>query len=294
MALNTNDGPTNNGCTNCRGVVTVNQANGSVTYNVEYYVLGQFGKVVQPGAYRIASNTFGSGSIEDVAFLNPDGSKALIVLNSSSTSQTFKILWGNQSVSYSLPAGAVGSFQWQGTAPVTTPTATSTPSPTPPHPTVTSSPSLTPTPTLAPTPTPSSSGYISHNNMVASASSSPHTPCCIGYMPSAAIDGNIATQWSTGLPQQSGQWFQVALVPTATFNSITMDVGNNLLNYPRSYQVFVTDSKNKLHLVASGVGSGQITQVTFPKQTSSAIRVVFTGSNTNWWSIAEFNVTSAN
>ena len=78
MALDTNSGPTNGGCGNCRGVVTIDQSSGNVTYNVDYYALGHASKFLQPGAYRIGSNTFGS-NIEDVAFRNPDGSKVLIV-----------------------------------------------------------------------------------------------------------------------------------------------------------------------------------------------------------------------
>jgi len=46
----------------------------TIERNVEYYVLGHLSKYVQTGAYRINSNSFGSGSIEDVAFKNPDGS----------------------------------------------------------------------------------------------------------------------------------------------------------------------------------------------------------------------------
>ena len=43
----------------------------AITFNMEYYILGHLGKFVTPGEHRINSNTFGSGSIEDVAFQNP-------------------------------------------------------------------------------------------------------------------------------------------------------------------------------------------------------------------------------
>jgi O-glycosyl hydrolase len=131
MALDENAGPQNGGCTNCRGVVTINQSSGTVTYNVEYYALGHASKVTVPGARRIESNTY-AGSLENVAFRNPDGSKALVVLNAAAAAQTFKVRWGGQAFTYTLPAGAVGSFKWAGTvAPTATPTATVTPRPTP-------------------------------------------------------------------------------------------------------------------------------------------------------------------
>ena len=149
MALDPNNGPTNGGCTTCRGVVTVN--GGSYTKTVDYYVLGQASKFVRPGAYRIDSNTFGASSIEDVAFKNPDGSLVVLALNNASFAQTFKILVGGQSVSYSLPAGAVATFKWTpGTGATATPTRTNTPAG--PTPTRTNTPTC-PTPTRTPTPT---------------------------------------------------------------------------------------------------------------------------------------------
>jgi glucosylceramidase len=114
VALDQNAGPTNGGCSNCRGVVTVNNATGAYTREVEYYVLGHASKFVDPGAVRIASNTF-SGGIENVAFKNPDGTKVLIALNNGSSSSTFKVKWGGQAFSYTLPAGAVATFKWAGT-----------------------------------------------------------------------------------------------------------------------------------------------------------------------------------
>lgn len=113
MALDTNNGPTNGGCGTCRGVVTIDQSNGNVSYNVDYYALGHASKFLKPGAYRIGSNVFGS-NIEDVAFKNPDGSKVLIARNAGSTPSTFKVVWGNESFSYTLNAGAAATFTWPG------------------------------------------------------------------------------------------------------------------------------------------------------------------------------------
>lgn len=117
MALNPTGGPTvENGCGNCRGVVTIDTSTtpATVTRNVEYYALGHLSKFVQTGAYRIASDSFGSGKIEDVAFKNPDGSIAVLAYNSGSTPNTFSLNWHGQTVSYSLPAGAVATFTWTG------------------------------------------------------------------------------------------------------------------------------------------------------------------------------------
>lgn len=115
LALDQNNGPTNGGCTTCRGVVTINNGNGSVTRNVEYYALGHASKFVDPGAVRIASNSV-AGGIENVAFRNPDGSKVLIALNNGSSASTFKIVWNGQAFTTNLPAGAAATYKWSGGA----------------------------------------------------------------------------------------------------------------------------------------------------------------------------------
>ncbi|MBT9395582.1 RICIN domain-containing protein [Hymenobacter sp. NST-14] len=111
LALDQNNGPTNGGCTDCRGVVTIHNGTGSVTRNVEYYALGHASKFVDPGAVRVASDSQ-SGGLETVAFRNPDGSKVLIVLNNGGGASTFKVVWNGQAFTASLPAGAVATYKW--------------------------------------------------------------------------------------------------------------------------------------------------------------------------------------
>lgn len=114
LALDQNSGPKNGTCPNCRGVVTINDvaSPAQITFNVEYYILGHLGKFVVPGAHRIESNTFGAGSIEDVAFQNPDGSIVLLALNSARTAGRFTVSFNGQSFDYTLPGGAVATFIW--------------------------------------------------------------------------------------------------------------------------------------------------------------------------------------
>lgn len=110
LALDQNSNPHLNGCSGCRGVVTINNSTGAITYNEEFYSLGQMTKVVQPNAVRINSTT-GSG-INTVAFLNPDGSQALIALNSNASAATIRVVENGQHFNYSIPAKSVISFQW--------------------------------------------------------------------------------------------------------------------------------------------------------------------------------------
>jgi len=115
LALDQDSGPRNGSCANCRGVVTIDHSlsPANVNLNVEYYILGHISKFVAPGAHRIDSNTFGAGSIEDVAFQNPDGSIVVLVLNSATIQNTFSVRFNGNSVSYSLPPGALATFVWK-------------------------------------------------------------------------------------------------------------------------------------------------------------------------------------
>ncbi len=113
LAADPNYNPhTSGGCTTCLGAVTISGNN--YTKNTAYYTVAHASEFVQAGAVRISSNTF-SGGVQDVAFKNPDGSKVVVALNTASSSQSFKIKWGSESFTYSLPAGAAATFKWAGT-----------------------------------------------------------------------------------------------------------------------------------------------------------------------------------
>ncbi len=116
IALDPNDGPRiAGGCNNCTGLVAVDPNTGNVTYLDNYYQLGQVSKFVASGAYHIAATSF-NGTIADVAFKNPDGTKVVVAYNPSGSSQAFNVAWNNESFAYTLPAGAVATFTWAGTA----------------------------------------------------------------------------------------------------------------------------------------------------------------------------------
>ncbi len=110
LALDQNHNPHLNGCSDCRGVVTINNETGAVTFNEEFYVLGQVTKAVQPGALRIGSTT--SGTINTVAFQNPDGSRVLIALNPNSTAATARVFEAGQHFNYMIPGKSVATFLW--------------------------------------------------------------------------------------------------------------------------------------------------------------------------------------
>ncbi|MER8027885.1 ricin-type beta-trefoil lectin domain protein [Streptomyces bauhiniae] len=115
LAVDQNMGPHNGGCGTCTGLVTVHNGDGrsgSVDYTVEYYDMGHLTKFVRPGAQRIASTA--SSAVPNVAWRNPDGSKALIAYNGAGSAKQVTINWGAQHATYTLPARTSATFTWAG------------------------------------------------------------------------------------------------------------------------------------------------------------------------------------
>ena len=126
LALDPNGNPiqTPNHCGGCRGAVSIDQTTGAVTFLPEYYQLGQVSAFVQPGATRIDSPTFVtyatdssnietiSSGLDDVAFLNPDGSEVLVTYNNSSAPITFAVQSDGSYFPYTIPAQAMTTFVW--------------------------------------------------------------------------------------------------------------------------------------------------------------------------------------
>ncbi|MEV6106741.1 lectin [Streptomyces sp. NPDC051940] len=116
LGVDQNMGPHSGGCGTCTGLITVHNGDarsGQVDYTVEYYTMGHLTKFVKPGAERISSTA--SSSVPNVAWRNPDGSKALIAYNDTSSAQTVRINWGGQNVAYTLPVKTSATFTWSGT-----------------------------------------------------------------------------------------------------------------------------------------------------------------------------------
>jgi glucosylceramidase len=143
VALTASGGPVqkpNSGCGGCRGLLTVNPKSGGYSVSADAYVLGQVGHFVTPGAVRLATSdepTFyanrqaagpkakksvyglNSNGILNVAYANPDGKLVLVTYNSTSTRQTIHVNDGTEQFTTTLPAGAMTTFSWNGTAPGT-------------------------------------------------------------------------------------------------------------------------------------------------------------------------------
>jgi glucosylceramidase len=113
LALDETNGPHAGGCATCRGVVTIDSRNGSVTRNDEYYALAHASRFVRQGAWRIGSSVGGDG-IDNVVFRNPDdGSYAMLVTNSADAPRSFSVDQDGRSFRYTLLARSLATFTWR-------------------------------------------------------------------------------------------------------------------------------------------------------------------------------------
>lgn len=116
LAVDQDMGPHSGGCGTCTGLITVHNGDsrsGQVDYTVEYFDTGHLTKFVKPGAVRIDSND--DAAVRNVAWRNPDGSKALVAYNTTAGRQNVRVDWGGESFGYDLPAHTSATFTWSGT-----------------------------------------------------------------------------------------------------------------------------------------------------------------------------------
>jgi glucosylceramidase len=82
---------------------------GELHYMNSYYYIGHFSKFIRPGARRIIS----SSTVDDLlttAFVNPDGTIAVVVMNSSAADQPFYLWMNGKAAQTGSPAHSIETF----------------------------------------------------------------------------------------------------------------------------------------------------------------------------------------
>ena len=122
LALDERRGPFAGGCKTCRGVVTINSADGGITRNDEYYALAHASRFVRQGAWRVGSSEGGSG-IDNVVFENADdGSLVMVVTNSEPSPRRFSVGQRGKVFHYTAPPRSLITLAWAGPPPSGGPT----------------------------------------------------------------------------------------------------------------------------------------------------------------------------
>ncbi|WP_229688602.1 DUF1996 domain-containing protein [Micromonospora yangpuensis] len=107
-----------------------------------------------------------------------------------------------------------------------------------------------------------------------------------GSEPAKMLDGDPRSRFTSGTPMVDGQSVTVDMRSARSVSGISLL--SNGSDYARRYQVYLSnDGSNWGSPVASGPGAETIA-ADFAPRNARYIRVVQTGSASNWWSVAEF------
>ncbi|GFZ75774.1 glucosylceramidase [Paenibacillus marchantiophytorum] len=79
----------------------------------EFFLTGQFSKFIQRGARRVESNYGSAATVTNVAFLNPDNTIVVVVINQTDEDQPFRIVAEREQIHAELPPKTVATFRWQ-------------------------------------------------------------------------------------------------------------------------------------------------------------------------------------
>lgn len=103
------------GCQTCYGAVDIFDNYKTLRYNSHYYVIAHMAAVVRPGAVRlgVAPRSYAGADVVYSAFLNPDGSKAVVLLNSGDYDFIVTVSDGNDNFRVTVPVQGVVSSTWK-------------------------------------------------------------------------------------------------------------------------------------------------------------------------------------
>jgi glucosylceramidase len=92
LALDPNRGPHKGGCSNCRGIVTIDPTTGTWQPEPEYYLLAQLTRAADPQARILGVAT--RPDVPSVAFKNADGTVGVFGHNASGVDQVVSVTFG--------------------------------------------------------------------------------------------------------------------------------------------------------------------------------------------------------
>ena len=109
MLLDENGGPRHAGGEHGSNIVVYNTRTGELMFNPPHYYFGHFSKFIRPDAKRLAC-TSSSDDFISTAFMNADGTIAVVVLNLSDADRNFQVWIDGKVAKYESPAKAIFTF----------------------------------------------------------------------------------------------------------------------------------------------------------------------------------------
>lgn len=90
-------------------LISVNMETKAVTYTPEFYLMMHLSHFVLPGSYRIET----SGGNDDLAFVNPDGTVVLVVVNLGDSPRTVTVGVGGRQFDLRMEAKSINTVSWK-------------------------------------------------------------------------------------------------------------------------------------------------------------------------------------
>jgi mono/diheme cytochrome c family protein/glucose/arabinose dehydrogenase len=118
--------------------------------------------------------------------------------------------------------------------------------------------------------------------------SASHNPGSAGL----AVDDDLQSRYDTGANQVPGMWFEINLPSETDVAGLELDAGSSEHDFPRGYKVELSsDGSNWGTPVATGHGTGALTEIIFPPARAKFIRITQTDTAPGHdWSIQDLQV----
>jgi glucosylceramidase len=93
----------------CSAPILIDRANDALMHQSSYYYLGHFSRFIKPGAKRVLCAT-SRKDLESTAFVNPDGSVAVVVMNRTETTIRFLLRLDGEDMATELPPRSIATY----------------------------------------------------------------------------------------------------------------------------------------------------------------------------------------
>ena len=106
-----------------------------------------------------------------------------------------------------------------------------------------------------------------------------------------AVDGDLFTFWSTGKPEQGDEWFIIDMGAVHAIASIELENSWAPYDYPREYQVLLSDDGVQWTTSVKGNGTQSITTIDLDSQKGRYVKLEQRGTHKKyWWSISDIRI----
>lgn len=106
------------------------------------------------------------------------------------------------------------------------------------------------------------------------------------------IDGDLSTRWDSGKNMTSGEMVQIDMGSSHSLEAIEMDTSKSPYDYPRIYNIYVSEDGQNWQQITSGRGRKDVSMYPFAQTRGRYVRIVQTGTGGNFWSIHELQIYS--